>query len=145
MTFPLDQEGCGATHAAERPQQEKEAAGSTNGVMPTRTANNRTGSESGAKCDAWHGRGSWTSMQVVVDAGGTMCCIETPAKPRLRGHLHQWAFVASLLTGLALVVLAGPGAGRVAAAVYAVSVSVLFGTSALYHRRAWTPRARELM
>jgi hemolysin III len=74
-----------------------------------------------------------------------MCCIEIPAKPRLRGHLHQWAFVASLLTGLALVVLAGPGAGRVAAAVYAVSVSVLFGTSALYHRRAWTPRARELM
>lgn len=34
---------------------------------------------------------------------------------------------------------------RVAAGVYALSLSALFGVSALYHRRTWQPRARGLM
>ena len=66
-------------------------------------------------------------------------------KPRLRGVLHQAAFAISLVTGTALVCLADGGRARVAATVYAVSVALLFGTSAAYHRRTWSPRAHALM
>jgi hemolysin III len=58
-------------------------------------------------------------------------------KPRLRGVSHQWAFVCSLVTGTVLVALAPSDEAMVAAAIYAVSVAALFGTSALYHRITW--------
>jgi hypothetical protein len=54
-------------------------------------------------------------------------------KPRLRGVLHQYAFFASLASGTLLVLLAATTTASVAAAVYATSVSALFGVSALYH------------
>src|SRR3954465_1195593 len=58
-------------------------------------------------------------------------------KPRLRGVLHKWAFLASLALGVALVSLAPGGRGSLAAAIYAASVAALFGVSALYHRIDW--------
>jgi hemolysin III len=58
-------------------------------------------------------------------------------KPRLRGVSHQWAFYFSLLAGLVLVIAAPGGRATLAAAIYAVSVAALFGTSALYHRVTW--------
>jgi hemolysin III len=58
-------------------------------------------------------------------------------KPRFRGVSHQWAFFVSLVTGAALVIAAPSGRATFAAAVYAVSVAALFGTSALYHRITW--------
>jgi hemolysin III len=67
------------------------------------------------------------------------------AKPRLRGVIHQYAFFVALVLGAVLVVLAPDGKARVAAAIYAVSVAGLLGTSALYHRRDWTVRARMWM
>ena len=66
-------------------------------------------------------------------------------KPRLRGVLHEAAFAISLITGTALVCLAQGGRARTAATVYAVSVALLFGTSAAYHRGPWTGRSREVM
>ena len=66
-------------------------------------------------------------------------------KPRLRGVLHEAAFAVSLVTGTALVCLAEPGRARLAATVYAVSVALLFGTSAAYHRGPWTGRAYDVM
>lgn len=66
-------------------------------------------------------------------------------KPRLRGVLHQAAFAASLITGTVIIILAPGGRATVAAAVYAASVALLFGTSAAYHRGAWSPRARAVM
>jgi hemolysin III len=68
-----------------------------------------------------------------------------PVKPRLRGVVHQWAFFAALLAGVALVVLAPAGPATAAAAVYAVALAGLLGTSALYHRVTWRPRARAWM
>ena len=62
-------------------------------------------------------------------------------KPRLRGVSHKWAFFVSLITGAALVVAAPSGRATFAAAVYAVSVAALFGTSALYHRITWASQA----
>jgi hemolysin III len=58
-------------------------------------------------------------------------------KPRLRGVLHQWAFFASLVIGAVLVIVAPAGRGTLAAAIYAASVTSLFGVSALYHRIDW--------
>ena len=66
-------------------------------------------------------------------------------KPRLRGVLHEAAFAISLVTGTALVCLADDGRARAAALVYAVSVALLFGTSAAYHRGSWQGRSRDVM
>jgi hemolysin III len=67
-------------------------------------------------------------------------------RPRLRGVSHQWAFFCSLVSGTALVIAAPAGQATVASAIYAGSVSALFGTSALYHRITWTSqRARRWM
>ncbi len=59
-------------------------------------------------------------------------------KPRLRGVSHQWAFFASLVLGAALIVLAKTPRATLAVGIYAVSLSALLGTSALYHRVNWT-------
>jgi hemolysin III len=67
-------------------------------------------------------------------------------RPRLRGVLHQWACAVSLLAGGVLVLESTSARARVAVAVYALSVTALFGTSALYHRVKWrTLRARRWM
>jgi hemolysin III len=67
-------------------------------------------------------------------------------KPRLRGVSHEYAFFVSLLLGAALIVAAPGARARVAVAIYAVSLSALFGVSALYHRRDWKrPEARRWM
>jgi hemolysin III len=58
-------------------------------------------------------------------------------KPRLRGVFHQWAFLASVPLGLALVMVASDARARIALTTYAVSLAALFGVSALYHRIDW--------
>lgn len=67
-------------------------------------------------------------------------------KPKFRGVSHEWAFFASLGLGVALIVIADTPEKLLAASIYAVSLSALFGVSALYHRIDWkTNRARMLM
>jgi hemolysin III len=66
-------------------------------------------------------------------------------KPRLRGVSHQYAFFVSLACGVGLILAASGGRARIAASIYAVAVSALLGTSALYHRVNWRPRARRWM
>ncbi|HEU4905038.1 MAG TPA: hemolysin III family protein [Solirubrobacterales bacterium] len=67
-------------------------------------------------------------------------------KPRLRGVSHEWAFFISLLLGAALIVAADTPKATLAVAIYAVSLSALLGTSALYHRVNWKrPEARRWM
>ena len=68
-----------------------------------------------------------------------------PLKPRWRGVMHQYAFFVSVVLGAAIVIVAPDGKARLAAAIYAFSVSGLLGTSALYHRITWRPRARAWM
>jgi hemolysin III len=67
------------------------------------------------------------------------------AKPRLRGVSHQYAFFVSLGCGVVLILAASGGRARLAASIYAVAVSALLGTSALYHRVTWRPSARRWM
>lgn len=66
-------------------------------------------------------------------------------KPRLRGWLHLGAFPVSLVAGVVLVVLSPTETTRAATAIFACSSSLLFGISALYHRRHWSPRADALL
>ena len=66
-------------------------------------------------------------------------------KPRLRGVSHEYAFFVSLACGVALILAASDGRARLAATIYAVAVSALLGTSALYHRVTWRPSARRWM
>lgn len=62
-------------------------------------------------------------------------------KPQWRGWLHLVWFELSLVFGVLLVVAARGPVETVAAVVYVVGVSGLFGTSALYHRGSWSVRA----
>jgi hemolysin III len=77
----------------------------------------------------------------TASAGGQA----TPPKPRLRGVFHQYAFFVSLGCGVGLILAASGGRARIAATIYAVAVSGLLGTSALYHRLNWRPAARRWM
>jgi hemolysin III len=67
-------------------------------------------------------------------------------KPRLRGVSHEWAFFISLVLGAALIVAAKTPEATLSVAIYAVSLSALLGTSALYHRVDWKrPEVRRWM
>jgi hemolysin III len=66
-------------------------------------------------------------------------------KPRLRGVTHEWAFFISLFLGGGLIVAADTPRATLAVSIYAVSLSALFGTSALYHRINWRPEVRRWM
>lgn len=69
-------------------------------------------------------------------------------KPRMRGWLHLYAAVASIVTGATLVTVAAAvrgGSAGTTTGVYAVAVTLLFGTSALYHRLHWGPRGQAIM
>jgi hypothetical protein len=59
-------------------------------------------------------------------------------KPVLRGWLHLIWFGASLVSGTLLLARAHGVARITAIAIYAASVSALFGISALYHCGNWT-------
>ena len=85
------------------------------------------------------------TVDVVHDVEAKVHELTAALKPRLRGVLHEAAFAVSLVTGTALVCLADAGRERAATLVYAVSVALLFGTSAAYHRGTWSGRSQEVM
>ena len=66
-------------------------------------------------------------------------------KPLLRGWLHLLWFGASLVVGTLLLARVHGATRITATAVYAASVSMLFGSSALYHRGNWTEAWRQRM
>jgi hemolysin III len=69
-------------------------------------------------------------------------------KPRMRGWLHTYAFGGAVICGIVLCSLAAsrPGwSAFVSCLVYSLTVCGLFGTSALYHRRVWSPRGYKIM
>jgi hemolysin III len=69
-------------------------------------------------------------------------------KPRMRGWMHLYAATISLVTGACLVSVSSSlhgGRAALATSIYALTVTLLFGTSALYHRRTWSPRGKQIM
>lgn len=75
----------------------------------------------------------------------TIPAVSRPAKPRLRGVLHELAFVVAVALGVVLIEHANGLRPRVAAVAFAVSVAAMFGASALYHRVNWSPGMRRWM
>ena len=68
-----------------------------------------------------------------------------PPKPIWRGRIHQVAFFLSIPAGITLVVLADGWLATLATAIYAVSLTAVFGASAAYHRGNWSPKALRRM
>jgi len=66
-------------------------------------------------------------------------------KPRMRGRIHQVAFIVSIPAGIVLVALGETPMARASTAVYAVTLAAMLGTSASYHRYPWSPAANERM
>jgi hemolysin III len=66
-------------------------------------------------------------------------------KPRLRGWLHAGTFPLSLAAGIVLVVLSPDTRSRIATGIFALTASLLFGVSAVYHRGSWGPRAYAIL
>ncbi len=64
-------------------------------------------------------------------------------KPLLRGWLHLAWFEASLVLGTLALTHVHGGLRITALAVFEVSVTAMFGVSALYHRGDWTDRWRQ--
>lgn len=62
-------------------------------------------------------------------------------RPRWRGRLHRWAFVAWWPLTVALVAAADTGRQRLGAAVFGGGMLAMFGVSALVHAKAWSPSA----
>jgi hemolysin III len=66
------------------------------------------------------------------------------AFPLLRGVFHQYLLVLLIPATVALAAFTPPPA-RVAAAVYAISLLTCVAVSTTLHRRAWSPRGRDVM
>ncbi|MEX2210619.1 MAG: hemolysin III family protein [Gaiellaceae bacterium] len=66
-------------------------------------------------------------------------------RPRLRGVLHQYACLVFTGLGVALIATSSGRLERISAAVFAASVALSFGVSALYHRITWQPGPRRLI
>jgi hemolysin III len=82
----------------------------------------------------------------AVAAKGAAAEAIAAVKPKLRGVSHEWAFFVSLVFGAALIFFAKTPKATLAVAIYAVSLSALLGTSALYHRVNWKrPNVRQWM
>ena len=85
------------------------------------------------------------TLGAVTPAAPLVVHVRDLVRPRLRGVLHQWAALTSVLTGALLVLLADGTRTKVATGIYAGSVTALFATSAFYHRITWSARARNVM
>ncbi len=86
------------------------------------------------------------ALETMADAKEAAAEAIAKVKPRLRGVSHEYAFFASVALGALLVVLANGGGARASVAIYAASLSALFGVSALYHRVDWKrPSSRRWM
>ncbi len=66
-------------------------------------------------------------------------------KPRLRGWIHLGTCPLALAAGIVLVCLAPTTKSRIAAAVFGITATMLFGTSAIYHRGTWSPRLQSVL
>ncbi len=86
------------------------------------------------------------NLDRVTAAAATLAAVL--ARPRLRGWLHLWAFAVSVAAGVVLVAVTGATRGSeagLATAVYALTVCLLFGTSAVYHRVRWARESRHAL
>ncbi len=98
--------------------------------------------DEGAQVEAVQRQGRWSLSEY-----GDRDYDHPDTRPRMRGWLHLFAFFGSIVAAGVLIPLAfvqGARAG-IAVSVYCLTILGLFGVSALYHRRRWSPRGWKLM
>lgn len=66
-------------------------------------------------------------------------------KPSWRGWLHAVTAPMVLIAGGLLVFLAPGSSAKITTLIYVITGVLLFGTSALYHRGNWSPKAKLLL
>lgn len=66
-------------------------------------------------------------------------------RPKLRGWLHLGALPLAIALGGVAVALAPAGAVRWSVVVYVATTVLLFGVSAIYHRRVWSQRPEAIL
>jgi hemolysin III len=66
-------------------------------------------------------------------------------KPTWRGWIHTGVLPIAIAGGIVLVVLADGLTAKIAASVFFASSILLFGTSAIYHRFNWKPKAKKAL
>ena len=66
-------------------------------------------------------------------------------RPTWRGWIHAATFPVAIVAGIVLIVLADGTAAKWASAIFLATSILLFGTSALYHRFDWSPRAKSVL
>jgi hemolysin III len=84
-------------------------------------------------------------VSLSSDIGDAVDEAITVVKPKLRGWLHAGTTPLALGAGKVVIALAPTPASPGSAAVLAVTALRLFGTSAVYHRGKWSPKARLLL
>jgi hemolysin III len=77
---------------------------------------------------------------MIAHAGDLLKEAAREIKPKLRGWLHLVTFPLTVAAGIVLVCLSPDNQTRAASVVFAVTASLLFGCSALFHRGHWGPR-----
>jgi hemolysin III len=70
---------------------------------------------------------------------------EEDVKPSWRGWIHTGVLPIAVAGGVVLIVLADGLTAKVAASVFFASSILLFGTSAIYHRFNWKPKAKKAL
>lgn len=89
-----------------------------------------------------------TAGPIPVSPTDALAAAVAQLKPRLRGWLHAYTAAVSVASGAALIAVAAAlrgGPAGATTAIYAATFTLLFGTSALYHRLNWSPGARAVM
>ncbi|WP_454119575.1 PAQR family membrane homeostasis protein TrhA [Microbacterium lacticum] len=79
----------------------------------------------------------------LIEAAAVSSQIEM--KPTWRGWIHAGTFPVAIAAGIVLIVLADGAVAKWACAVFMATSVLLFGTSALYHRFDWGPRAKAVL
>lgn len=92
-----------------------------------------------------HGDGLTAAAHPAERVVESAHAVAKAVKPHLRGWMHAGVFPLVTAAVIVLVVLAPTTPGRISSAVFGVTACLLFGTSALYHRGTWSPKAQILL
>ena len=84
-------------------------------------------------------------ISTATSGAGSVEDASAVIRPRLRGWLHEIAFIVAIPAAGALVLAARTGTGRLTAAIYGMGLCAVYGVSAAYHRGRWSARAKQWM
>jgi hemolysin III len=82
---------------------------------------------------------------VMADATDRLIEAAREVKPRLRGWLHLVTLPLAVIAGVVLIALSPDSESRLATTVFTLCASMLFGSSALYHRGRWSQRGSAVL